>query len=182
MMAATDPQESRGRARRPLSFRRDRSLPHLDAEPTEMPCMVSGCPRHIQEAGLMCTACWERLPSGARHTLTTIQTRTPAQRSRQLDVIGAALSRLAAEFGGPLSAAELEEADRLNAQYHGGYETFAELLDAAGNYFPKLYQNDRADLLPSDRMGMSRLADLYDRAQASRGDARRAVRLGHSGL
>lgn len=182
MMTATDPQEARGRARRPLLFRRDRSLPHLDALPTELPCMVSGCPRHIEEAGLMCAACWERLPSGARHTLTTIQTRTPAQRSRQLDVIGAALSRLAAEFGGPLGADELAEAQRLNAEYHGGFDTFAELLDAPGNYFPKLYQNDRAELQPSDRMGLSRLADLYDRAQASRGDARRAVRLGHSGL
>lgn len=182
MMPHPDLQASRGRARRPLSFRRDRSLPHLDAQPTELPCMVSGCKGHIEEAGLACSACWERLPSGARHTLTTIQTRTPAQRSRQLDVIGAALSRLAAEFGGPLNPAELAEAERLNADYHGGFDTFAELLDAPGNYYPKLYQNDRADLLPSDRMGLSRLADLYDRAQASRGDSRRAVRLGHSGL
>lgn len=61
---------------------------------------------------------------------------------------------------------EIAESDRLTRSLTA-FDSFAELLNAAGNYRPTIFERD-AD--------HRRLADLYDAAQAERGDSRRAYR------
>jgi len=176
MLTLTAAQTAEVRRRRALH------VPAVSPVSDRFPCLVTGCQGAIEVAGLCCASCWARLPGGAQFVLQRIRSTSPTQRERHLSIVETALARLSSELAGPLSDADQVEADRLNATYHGAFDSFAELLDAPGSYYPKLYQNDRAELTATERWELSRLADLYDRAQAARGDSRRAVRLGHSGL
>lgn len=69
--------------------------------------------------------------------------------------------------------AAASEADALVAQLGGAWPSFQALLEAAGDYEPTLAPNSGD--LERDQAAL-RLADLYDQAQAARGDARRAYR------
>lgn len=61
-----------------------------------------------------------------------------------------------------------DRADQLTRDLTIGFSGFAALLNARGGYYPTL----RADLDGRN----AELADLYDAAQAQRGDPRRAFR------
>lgn len=84
------------------------------------------------------------------------------------------------------SMAELRELFRLTRK-HWGSGKARDLIYAPGGYRPcfvvKPTDRDRAGRTPDEQKALmaecaerARLADLYDRAQATRGDARRAAR------
>jgi hypothetical protein len=54
------------------------------------------------------------------------------------------------------------------------FDTFANMLNAQGGYRPSLHTSERNT--DKNAPALRRLADLYDEAQAARGDARRAYR------
>lgn len=75
---------------------------------------------------------------------------------------------------GPLTAQELTNADQLT-RAHTAFDSFADMLDAGGAYAPSIHCGARNDDT-AERTQLRELANLYDRAQAARGDARRAYR------
>lgn len=72
-----------------------------------------------------------------------------------------------------LTRAERQEADALTVT-HTCFDSLADMANALGGYRPSLHTSERND--QGDRLPLLRLADLYDKAQAQRGDPRRAYR------
>ena len=64
---------------------------------------------------------------------------------------------------------KIARAEVLTKQIAGAFQSFQDLLDAKGSYRPTI----RLDLWGEDG---KQLADLYDEAQAERGDPRQAFR------
>lgn len=73
----------------------------------------------------------------------------------------------------PLTDAEATHADQLT-RTHTAFSSLADMADAGGNYSPSIYCSSRNT--GPDRAELLQLANLYDRHQAARGDARRAYR------
>jgi hypothetical protein len=74
---------------------------------------------------------------------------------------------------GPLTAEQRAEADALTTA-HTCFESLQDMQDASGHYRPSLHTFERNTA--GDAPALRRLADLYDQAQAARGDDRRAYR------
>ncbi len=133
-----------------------------------------------------CSGCWSRLPEGAQravfYALAQIGNRDlPYRRKEECrEVLWQARARLIAELAEPLSLKEMVEADALTRELTA-FTSLAAMLDAPG-YYPKLECSRRAHDSPLAWNKHCRLADLYDRSQRERGDDRRCVRLGVSGL
>lgn len=93
--------------------------------------------------------------------------------------VGTARAYLVAEEGDVFDAIKSFRADAANdagllARAFTCSESFEALLNAAGNYRPSLHTSERNK--GAEAVHLRRLADLYDEAQAARGDARRAYR------
>lgn len=73
-----------------------------------------------------------------------------------------------------LDAAQRQRADKLTRALTG-FSSFFDMLQAAGNYRPSIHCSTR-NRDEAHRRELQELADLYDQAQAARGDARRAYR------
>lgn len=72
-----------------------------------------------------------------------------------------------------MNMAGLARLDSLTAGYTG-FDTFHEMIDAEGGYFPTLRcESARQE---SDRTELTELANAYDAHQEARGDSRRAHR------
>lgn len=150
-------------------------------------CKVDGCVQTATVGGTLCNSCFALLPEGARFAVEWIlrrMTRTgrPDWMVREdEDVLGACLERLACEHMSEPTVEELLEADSLTRKCHN-FATFAELINASNGYWPKLPCSLSDRVSPEHRRASIRLANLYDRAQKARGDARRATRMGCAGI
>lgn len=72
-----------------------------------------------------------------------------------------------------VAQSEIAEADALTVA-HTCFASLAEMMDAQGNYRPSLHTSERNTC--GHAPALRRLADLYDKHQAARGDDRRAYR------
>lgn len=89
---------------------------------------------------------------------------------RQVEAwIDGTMSSLRPWFAPPMRV----EADTLTKQLTC-FESLQDMQDASGGYRPSLHTSEHND--QGDRLALLRLADLYDMAQAARGDERRAYR------
>ncbi|MFO0578959.1 MAG: hypothetical protein U1A78_33565 [Polyangia bacterium] len=113
------------------------------------------------------------------------RTTPPAARRAAAEVVQQAARRIAAERAAAerreLTAEEQVRADELTQRRHA-CRSFEELLNTVPQYWPRLDCSLRFTRDPVERAENQELADLYDRAQALRGDPRRATRLGLAGL
>lgn len=155
-------------------------------------CPVNLCGLDCRQHDLCCIACWRRLPETFQRSFRVLNKnqRALGQFAEQVvEMAEQALRRLNAELSGglgaqglgPLGEGERQEADTLTRTCTA-FGSFAELLGTQPDYRPKLdcsyrLQKDRARLRENQR-----LADLYDREQAARGDWRRCIRMGIPGL
>lgn len=156
------------------------------AQQIALPCTAQcpGCSRTIEEA-VFCNRCWARLPEPVqqnRKRITSAMTRpdaVPILRANIEEIVEQSARRLAAELAGPLPPNLERRAHELCQAMRN--ETFADLLTAHPGYWPKL-ECSRRFVDAEQQARNQELADLYDRAQAARGDKRRATRLSFCGL
>lgn len=152
-------------------------------------CRAVGCRRSAWPL-VFCPGCLLALPTATRACMGALsrlllERTAPAARRAAAEVVQQAARRLAAEraaaLNSRLSEAELARADELTQRRHA-CRSFEELLNTVPQYWPRLDCSLRFTPDPVERAENQELADLYDRAQALRGDPRRATRLGLAGL
>lgn len=150
-------------------------------------CKVAGCTMNAEIDGTYCQECWSRLPEAIQRAVSINLRRMsrddlgPLARREAQDVIAQCSARLACELQGAPTAEEIAEGDQLTRMLHS-FNTFAELVNSYPGYWPKLRCSRIDEPNEQRRRANERLADLYDRAQKSKSDPRRATRLGCAGL
>lgn len=176
---ALDKLGSKSVKRKPAPAASQAAAPPSDARK----CAVATCKRPARRthgAGFLCPFHFVRLPEGTQHVLPYLL-RRPETDAERLDVLEAAVARIAAEDAGArlelLTKTEWESADELTREFTA-FPSFEALLTAKGGYWPKLPCRRRE---PGSQRAQL-LANFYDREQTVRGDARRATRVGSCGL
>lgn len=150
-------------------------------------CKVTGCTMNAEIDRTYCKECWSKLPEAIQRAVSINLRRLsrgdlgPIARREAEDVIAQCSARLACELQGPPTAEEIAEGDQLTRMLHS-FNTFDELVNSYPGYWPKLRCSRVDEPVEHRRRASERLADLYDRAQKSKSDARRATRLGCAGL
>lgn len=150
-------------------------------------CKVEGCAMDAEVERTYCKACWLKLTEGIQRAVSGTLRRLgrddlgPVARREAEDVIAQCSARLACELKGPPTPEEIAEADQLTRTLHS-FDSFDELVNSYAGYWPKLRCSRKDEPNEHRRRANERLADLYDRAQKSKADARRATRLGCAGL